>query len=1105
MISALLAVMLISFSSMAHAAQTAPGNAPFDHMKTGFVLKDVHAILKCEQCHVDAIFKNTPKDCAGCHSIGTRVGAQPKPINHVPTTSACDTCHNSAANFLVKSFNHIGVTGACSTCHNGQSIGVVSKPLNHFPTLLPCETCHKNTSTFLSWSMDHTGITTGCGTCHQGQFPGVVGLPPVHIPIPAGVDCVTCHATPPPGVLGSFLGAVYDHFSSPTPVAGNCNSCHTGQFTLYGVKGMSPNHFSTLGVQCDTCHTQTNTAGYKSFLGATYPHTAANAAVCGTCHQNQYAGVVSINTSIHIPQSSANACDACHDVATSNYLTLTPSFLGVVFHKNSLGNPPTGTCATCHNGGYVSQNASPKSAAHIPTTADCGTCHTATNTATFTTFFGVTFHTTPSGTAPTGTCASCHNGAYVSQSASTKSATHVPTTDDCGTCHTASNTAAYTTFLNVKYHQTTSGAAPTARCDSCHNNSYLASGALPKTISHLATTADCVVCHTASNTQSYTTFLGASFSHSPGVYASFPATKPATPTCGSCHNGSTALGKAVGHVSTTGDCIECHTNASTNCPNCLTFYGVPYSHINASIGVAAYTSFTAAGPTPSTRCDTCHNGTVLGASGTNSKANHVQTSGQDCIVCHTPASTGCASNGNCSTFLGATFSHVGIAAGTCGTCHQGQVAGTVSINTAIHIPQSSGNACDACHTNSITGLLTLTTPTFLNIKYHPGNVGLTTCSTCHSGAYASQNAQGKGAAHVATTADCVTCHTAASTSNYTTFLGALFAHTPGTYATFPAAAPASPLCGSCHNGSTAKGKSVGHVSTTADCNTCHTNASTNCPTCSTFLGALFAHTPGTYAAFPAAAPASPLCSSCHNGTTAKGKVAGHLATTADCNTCHTNSSTGCPNCATFLGAGAAPHTTTFLGASTCSSCHNGTTATGLSANPTHIPVGAVQCDQCHPAYDGAGSVNFATAATITGASIGGVARKYAMNHAVVTGRCDSCHNGSYSNQGKFGALPKVSNHIPTTIVGAADCTSCHSTIITVASGAADWATGEKMNHNNAQGGAPNTCVTCHLTGVTYMGTMQKMKHNGASTTKDCSSASCHKPLGSKGTAYKSWT
>jgi hypothetical protein len=140
----------------------------------------------------------------------------------------------------------------------------------------------------------------------------------------------------------------------------------------------------------------------------------------------------------------------------------------------------------------------------------------------------------------------------------------------------------------------------------------------------------------------------------------------------------------------------------------------------------------------------------------------------------------------------------------------------------------------------------------------------------------------------------------------------------------------------------------------------------------------------------------------------------------------------------------------------------------------------------------------------------GTITKYAMNHTGLTGRCDSCHNGTYIGQGLFGALNKVSNHIPTTIISTAantDCTTCHTTLtmatIKVVSGAADWAT-EKMNHNNAQGGSPNYCVTCHLSGVTYLSKAQKKNHNGSSTTKDCSSSSCHKPLGKTGTAYSSW-
>src|SRR5512146_2961915 len=45
------------------APARAPGTTPvppFDHAKTGFLLRDVHTTLRCEQCHVDGVFKNTP-------------------------------------------------------------------------------------------------------------------------------------------------------------------------------------------------------------------------------------------------------------------------------------------------------------------------------------------------------------------------------------------------------------------------------------------------------------------------------------------------------------------------------------------------------------------------------------------------------------------------------------------------------------------------------------------------------------------------------------------------------------------------------------------------------------------------------------------------------------------------------------------------------------------------------------------------------------------------------------------------------------------------------------------------------------------------------------
>jgi hypothetical protein len=160
----------------------------------------------------------------------------------------------------------------------------------------------------------------------------------------------------------------------------------------------------------------------------------------------------------------------------------------------------------------------------------------------------------------------------------------------------------------------------------------------------------------------------------------------------------------------------------------------------------------------------------------------------------------------------------------------------------------------------------------------------------------------------------------------------------------------------------------------------------------------------------------------------------------------------------------------------------------------HIPVAkTMSCDSggCHAIFNGTTVVNF------TGGKMG---------HNVVTSmRCDACHNGTYTSQGTLGAYGKVTTHIPTTITTGLDCNTCHTT--TVYTALSNWLT-EKMNHNGAQGGAVGGngvyCVNCHLKGLTYLGNMQKLSHNGASTAKDCSSTSCHKPLGKKGTAYSAW-
>ncbi len=544
-VTAIWTLALLCLAPFVHA-EPISGNASFDHAKTGFLLRDVHATLRCEQCHVDAVFKNTPKDCAGCHAIGTRVGATPKPVNHVQTTDPCDTCHTSPTSFLVANFKHISTRGAitsnCITCHNNQSQGVVSKPANHFPTLLPCESCHTNTSTFLSWRMDHTGLTSNCVSCHGGQFVGVVSKPVAHIPTTG--DCGACHNT------NTFLGSTYDH-SAVAP--GTCNSCHLGQYN--GVVSLPVNHITTSGAQCDNCHTQANTGGYTSFFGGCYDHNTGSASSC------------LITTATVVPVAPGN-------------------------------------CSSCHTG--VFSGVSGKAPFHVPTVQQCDTCHNASHTAAgYATFYGATY--THTGTTA-GVCGTCHNGT----TALGKPASHIPATGN--------------------------------NCDSCHTTA-------------LATLS----------------WLGATFVHSP-----MPPVQP----CATCHNGVTALGKPAWHMVTTLACDSCHPNAINSNP--LSFVG--------GVGAPNHAGFAV------TSCATgaCHNG--VNAKGLS--AGHIPTGTISCGYCHA------AFGGAVTTFQPGTMQHAQVTGIRCDVCHngayttQGLQYGGAQAKVSNHIPTTitAGLDCTTCHT-----------------------------------------------------------------------------------------------------------------------------------------------------------------------------------------------------------------------------------------------------------------------------------------------------------------------------------------------------------------------------------------------------------------------
>ncbi len=166
--------------------------ATMDHNLTDFLLVGKHQTAACEACHVNNVFKGTPKDCYSCHA---------KDDAHQGTLGTdCSLCHVPAG-WLPSTFNHaltiFPLTGAhaslaCARCHIAGPNGIVFK-----------------------------GTPTVCGACHAD--------PAYHAGL-FGLNCGSCHAT---------SGWIPAQFNGPHSFdlhhggAGSCQDCHPNNLNTY--------------------------------------------------------------------------------------------------------------------------------------------------------------------------------------------------------------------------------------------------------------------------------------------------------------------------------------------------------------------------------------------------------------------------------------------------------------------------------------------------------------------------------------------------------------------------------------------------------------------------------------------------------------------------------------------------------------------------------------------------------------------------------------------------------------------------------------------------------------------------------------------------------
>jgi hypothetical protein len=238
--------------------------ATIDHSITAFPLLGKHLNVDCTTCHVNDIFKGTPKSCNGCHAKDD--------IHQGDLGTDCSKCHGpddwtkATIDHSLTSFPLVGkhLSVDCASCH-------VNNVFKGAPTV--CFSCHAKNDI-------HKGtLGTDCTLCHAatGWLPITFDHSQSAFPLTGrhqGLPCARCHITGPSGIV----------FKGTTTV---CYGCHA-----------DPNyHAGLFGTNCSSCH---NTNGWTPAifnLAHSFDIHHGGASSCRDCHPNSL---------------RASSCTKCH-------------------------------------------------------------------------------------------------------------------------------------------------------------------------------------------------------------------------------------------------------------------------------------------------------------------------------------------------------------------------------------------------------------------------------------------------------------------------------------------------------------------------------------------------------------------------------------------------------------------------------------------------------------------------------------------------------------------------------------------------------------------------------------------------------------------------
>lgn len=407
----------------------------FDHKRTGWPLRGLHAQTSCQSCH--AIHQLVDQ------TVVQMLAAQPGRTTFLGLAKRCDSCHFD---------EHRGQLGKdCQKCHGDTALfwkttlGAFDHQQTAFPLRgkhkpVPCAGCHATVEDRAS----------GKQSFPSPPSPKFMQMKPV-----AHGTCESCHKDPHKGSFGP-----------------NCASCHTedGWNVILPARDLAPGfhdrtRFPLRGahtsVACKSCH---GPFGHQPaiFRGLTF-------ARCSDCHQDAHVGQLAA-----LPGRPAADCAACHDETA-----FTPPRYELETHAKTRfpleGGHAVTPCRDCHPNdksllAHLPDEVRAKLARqHRPVVVSLAVLR-------------------PKIAAEA--CSRCHKDPHEGQfDAEIKK-------DDCGGCHTVKSFADMTAFQHDRDSRfPLSGAHRRAPCGSCHRVEQVRAGEAPVVIRWKPLPISCGGCH----------------------------------------------------------------------------------------------------------------------------------------------------------------------------------------------------------------------------------------------------------------------------------------------------------------------------------------------------------------------------------------------------------------------------------------------------------------------------------------------------------------------------------------------------------------------------------------------------------------------------------